>query len=157
MANYIDVGGNMVDPRQEDNYRRAGIDPRSFLPLGVSPIGVWNPGETPEVEPFGGGGGGGFRFGGGVQKPLDTTRGDYGLQTIWSPKRTIAESNILADNIAKSIPGVGYGKGLSQFDINTFSDPMAIRQGRGRYFMNPGETYASSPGHTAPITNWGGR
>jgi len=83
MANYIDAGGNMVDPRQEDNYRQAGtvpvkgidprgednyrqagIDPSSFLPRGVSPIGVWNPGETPEVAPFGGGGGGGFRFGG---------------------------------------------------------------------------------------------
>jgi hypothetical protein len=123
-----------------------GIQAGDFLPGGVSARGIWNPGETPEVGGFDGGGGGGFSLGGGAQKPLDTTRGDYGLQTIWSPKATIAESNAWADSIARSQPG----NGLTQFDINTFSDPMAKRQGRGRYFMNPGETFASSPGHWSP-------
>jgi hypothetical protein len=111
--------------------------------------GIWEPSGFVRIEQHqamgfsGGGGGGGMSFGGGRPQQLDTTRGDYGLPTIWSPEATIKESTDWARKIATSEPGNGF----TQFDINTFSDPMAKRQGRGVYYMNPNETYASSPGH----------
>ena len=111
-----------------------------------TPLGQIIPIDQPQAMGFSPaqGGGMGLSIGpGGRPQELDPARGDYGLPTIWSPDHTIAETNAWADTVASSKPG----DGLTQFDINTFSDPMAKRQGRGVYYMNPNETYASSPGH----------
>jgi len=137
------MNGPLAEQGYNDRIQKIAREPygvaRSKIPEAkFTPIG-W-----PDAMPFSrGGGGGGMSFGGGRPQQLDTTRGDYGLPTIWSPEATIGESTAWADSIANSQPG----NGLTQFDINTFSDPMAKRQGRGVYYMNPNETYASSPGH----------
>ena len=90
--------------------------------------------------------GGGLRFKmGGPSQRLDMSRKDYGLQTIWDPSRTIAESNQWAEDQINN-------PYLTQFERNTYSDPMAKRQGLGRYYMNPGESHAPSAGHTVVTT-----
>ena len=110
---------------------------RSMIPQGEMTSIKW-PDAMPFSPDMGRGGAGGGR-----PQQLNTALGDYGLPTIWSPEATIKESTDWAHKIATSQPGNGF----TQFDINTFSDPMAKRQGRGVYYMNPNETYASSPGH----------
>ena len=122
-----------------------------FMPTQVASAIQMGATQAPEQGiPFSQGGGGGMSFGGQPKpKPLDTSRGDYGLNTIWDSGRTIAESHAFSDARA----GETATSRQHQFDINTYSDPMARRQGRGRYYMNPGETYAQSPGHTS---SWAG-
>lgn len=136
---YGPLAGQGYDDRLQKITREPYGVARSMIPEAkMTPI------NWPDAMPFSrGGGGGSMSFGGGRPQQLDTTRGDYGLPTIWSPEATIKESTDWAHKIATSQPG----NGLTQFDINTFSDPMAKRQGRGVYYMNPNETYASSPGH----------
>ena len=105
--------------------------------------------EAANFKPKGGGGGGGMRMA--PQQMLDMSRSDYGLQTIWGPDLTIGEALDWANEQA-------FNEDLTQFDRNTYTDPMAKRKGEGRYYMNTGETYAPSAGHRqtgprAPISS----
>ena len=98
--------------------------------------------EQNEMLPGGGGGGGGFgmSFGGRSTDPfhpdnfpttLNPMAGpSYGLPSIWNPEFNVADTNKWAAEMAVN-------KDIPQFMQNTFSDPMALRQGKGVYYMDP--------------------
>jgi hypothetical protein len=177
MANYIDAGGNMVDPRQEDNYRQAGtvpvkgidprgednyrqagIDPSSFLPRGVSLRGVWNPGETPEVGPFGGGGGGGFRFGGSDPRLNTMDRIDR--------ERYEGETEARSYYLNAQKTGTVWDTPMTMGEYTANLTPSQISGARNHTDIQGSLSNYYSPKVTAPksswnigntITNWGGR
>ena len=107
--------------------------------------------EQNEMLPRGGGGGGmSFRMGGGGGRSgfdwgnyptkLDGSQLSYGLPSIWAGDMTTAETNKWADTIAATGVDPLTGRKLSQFEWNTFTDPMAKRKGLGVYnidFNNP--------------------
>jgi len=111
---------------------RSLIETPGWLPLEA---------EGPLGEPESGGGGGrfGFSLGGRSNDPfhpdnfptqLDPTQGpSYGLPSIWNPEYSVAETNAWAKQM-------GQNEELPQFMRNTFTDPMALRQGKGVYHMD---------------------
>jgi len=96
--------------------------------------------EYPQAMPFSPSQGRGSSYSFNPEQELDMSKKDYGLQTVWGPDMTIADTNAWAKKQEVN-------PDLTPFDRNTYSDPMAKRQGLGRYYMNENETYAPSPGH----------
>ena len=124
---------------------------RMMGPLGMYGIAssqVQSPGYAGLLDPMtgepmegGGGGGGGFSmgFGGRSSDPfhpdnfptqLDPMAGpSYGLPSVWGKDLNTAETNAWANSMKTNTE-------IPQFMQNTFTDPMAERQGLGVYNMD---------------------
>jgi len=106
-------------------FHDAGFDPTGGEPMFTS-------GGMPSI--------GASLYGGGGYRPgfdpstfptsLDPLAGpSYGLPSIWQGDMTTAETNEWAEKMATN-------PNIPQFMQNTFSDPMALRQGKGVYNMD---------------------